>query len=255
MSSSSERVHRPGATTNDDRITALLRTISHAGVLTTEHIPIPGTTITVEVTRPVDINRLLDQAEGDPEQNLPYWAEVWPSGIALAAAIAHQPDRVAGRRVLELGCGLGITAALAVDAGARLTVSDYASEALALTRVTTLRHAGREPDATHQLNWRTTTQARPFASDRFPVLLAADILYEQRDIDPLFEAIDTLLADDGLLWLADPRREPADAFLERLIAQDWRVETTQWTGPWPDPKDAGVIVRTHLISRTRRTGT
>ena len=24
------------------------------------------------------------RAAGDPEQNLPYWAEIWPSGIALA---------------------------------------------------------------------------------------------------------------------------------------------------------------------------
>ena len=65
------------------------------------------------ISRPVDYDRLIDDAAADPEQNLPYWAELWPSGVALAGKITCDPRIVRGRRVLELGCGLGVTAVAA----------------------------------------------------------------------------------------------------------------------------------------------
>ena len=51
------------------------------------------------ISRPVDYDRLIDDAAADPEQNLPYWAELWPSGVALAAKIARDPAIVRDRRV------------------------------------------------------------------------------------------------------------------------------------------------------------
>src|SRR5215207_10225985 len=97
------------------------------------------------ITRPVDYDRLIDDAAADPEQNLPYWAELWPSGIALAAKIARDPAIVQGRRVLELGCGLGVTAIAAMRAGADLLVTDYSPEALAICGLNTLDQAGQQP--------------------------------------------------------------------------------------------------------------
>ena len=57
-------------------------------------------------------------ADGDP-----YWTRVWPSAIALAQMLLQRPQLVAGRKVCDLGCGLGvggIAAALAGDAPQRL---------------------------------------------------------------------------------------------------------------------------------------
>ncbi len=251
MSPSSELPSAEPTTAVEHRIAALLRTLAHTGRLVTERVPLPGTAITLEVTRPSDIDLLLDQSAVDPEQNLPYWAEIWPSGVALAADIARHPERLAGRRTLELGCGLGVTAAVAVATGARLTAIDYAEESLTFTRITTLRHTGREPDALRTINWRSRSLHHLAELEPFSVVLAADVLYERRDVDPLIEAVDTLLADDGMLWLADPERELADIFLDALQARSWQVHGDRWAGPWPDPKDAGVLVRTHLITRSR----
>ena len=94
------------------------------------------------ISRPIDYDRLIDDAAADPEQNLPYWAELWPSGVALAAKIARDPGIVRGRRVLELGCGLGVTAIAALKAGADLLVTDYSPEALALCALNALDQAG-----------------------------------------------------------------------------------------------------------------
>src|SRR5213596_2620878 len=48
----------------------------------------------------------LRHEEGGAGRPVPYWARPWPSGLALAGALADDPPP-AGARVLELGCGLG----------------------------------------------------------------------------------------------------------------------------------------------------
>jgi predicted nicotinamide N-methyase len=214
-----------------------------------DRVSIPGTDHALLVTRPADTDILLDRAADDPEQNLPYWAELWPSGIALAAAIEADPSIVAGQDVLELGSGVGITAAVALAVGANLLATDYAPESLLLTRITCLRHAGREPE-TLELNWRQPSPA--LLADHpegFPVVLAADVLYERRDIEPLLELFDRIVAPDGVLWLAEPGRPPASIFLESASRRGWSLVTTTSDGPWPDPNDADVIARVHRMRR------
>ena len=218
-------------------------------ILHDETVDIPGSNRILTITRPSDTDALLDQAAGDPEQNLPYWSELWPSGIALAAAILEQPDLVRSLPVLELGTGLGITAIAALEAGADLIVTDYSPESLVLASANSRRNTGREP-RTVQMNWRDPDQALlDEFPDGFPVVLAADVLYERRDIQPLLSLFDRLVALGGLLWLAEPGRPPASIFLETASRQGWTFDTTTSRGPWPDPKDEDVIARVHQMRR------
>lgn len=238
-----------GNTPHADRLNVLLAEIAHTGKLVTENVSVPGVDLPLRVTRPTNTNLLLDQIAADPEQNLPYWAELWPSGIALAAAIAAQPELVAGVRCLELGSGVGITAALAIANSAHLLATDYAPESLMLTRITSLRHAGKEPE-TIQMNWREVAgQSRLLTDGPFPVVLAADVLYERRDIEPLLDLIERIVAPDGLFWLAHPGRPPARVFLERAQARGWAGSMTEYVGPWPDPADAMVVAYVHALRR------
>ena len=227
----------------------LLGQIAHTGDLSETNVTIPGTGIALRVTRPTNTDLLLDQIADDPEQNLPYWAEIWPSGVALGAAVAAHPELVTGARVLELGSGIGITAALALAAGADVIATDYAPESLVLTRLTCLDHAGREPE-TLQVNWRNPAHQECLAQHGpYPVVLAADVLYEARDIEPLLELANRIVTPGGLLWLAHPGRPPARAFLERAREMGWRGTATEYTGPWPDSDDAHVIVFVHALRR------
>lgn len=54
------------------------------------------------------------------ERNVPppYWAFAWAGGQALARYLLDRPDRVRGKRVLDLGAGSGLTAIAARMAGA-----------------------------------------------------------------------------------------------------------------------------------------
>lgn len=231
----------------DPAMRRLLDALSHTGSLVRETVAIPETDRGIDVIRPVDIETLLDQSAADPEQNLPYWAEIWPSGIALGAEIARAPGTVAGKPVLELGSGVGITAAMALEAGALLTATDYAPESLVMTRLTCRLHTGREP-TTRQVNWRAPDA--PLLQDdgaRWPVILAADVLYEERDIEPVLDVFAHVLAAGGLLLLAEPGRRPSKLAVERARARGWEIVSTAWEADWPDPKDNGVIVNVHRI--------
>jgi predicted nicotinamide N-methyase len=181
---------------------------------------------------------------------LPYWAELWPSGVALAAKIAREPAIVCGRRVLELGCGLGVTAVAAMRAGADLLVTDYSPEALALCSLNALEQAGAQPE-TLRVNWRDPGPSLLSAGDGFPVVLAADVLYERRDVDPLFVLVERFVTPDGELWLAEPGRPPAARFLESIGARGWTAESERCSGPWPDPEDnrKGIVVTIHRLRR------
>jgi len=203
----------------------------------------------MKIQRPIDYDRLIDDVAADPEQNLPYWAELWPSGVALAAKLTRHPEIVRGKRVLELGCGLGVTAIAALRAGAHLLVTDYAPEALALCSLNALDQAGRTP-GTLRVNWRDPTPALlDVLGTGFPVVLAADVLYERRDVEPLLKLCERLVAPTGELWLAEPGRAPAARFLESIRARAWSSESEQCAGPWPDPEDnrKGVVVTIHRL--------
>ncbi|MCO5175478.1 MAG: methyltransferase domain-containing protein [Thermomicrobiales bacterium] len=210
-------------------------------------VSLPGSGVAYTIWKPDDMDRLLDAVQNDPEQNLPYWAEVWPSGVALAAEIVAEPGVLAGSRVFEIGSGIGITAIAALATGADLTVADYADDALTLCSENTRRNAGRQPVAI-QCNWREPGSALGGLAP-FPVVLAADVLYESRDVEPLLSLLDTLVAADGLLWLAEPGRAAAKRFLALLLERSWVDQSTTHDGPWLDPEDAGTIVTVHQLRR------
>lgn len=232
-------------------VPALRTELSAIGPLIDETVPLPRSGRTLTITRPTDMDDLLDRIASDPEQNLPYWAELWPSGIALADAILQEPEMVRGQAVLELGCGAGTTAAAAILAGAHLTVTDYAPEALTLCRYNALVNAGAEPAAAIKLNWRKPD--REFlhqAGAGYAVVLVADGLYETRDIDPLLALAEQIVAPGGLLWLAEPGRPVAARFLESSRADGWDGPSEEHAGPWPDPADDGVRVGLHRLWRS-----
>jgi predicted nicotinamide N-methyase len=230
----------------------LLAALHDIGPLRVDRVDLPGNGGSLQITRPANFDLLLDAAVDDPEQNLPYWAEIWPSGIALAAAIAREPNALRQQRVLELGCGLGVTAIAALRASADLLVTDYSPQALALCALNTRDNAGLQPK-TMRLNWR---DPRPdlqsmVGGDGFPIVLAADVLYEERDVMPLLRLTERIVRPGGELWLAEPRRDAAGRFLETIDNRGWSRTQEQWSGPWPDDEDdrRGVKVNVHRLRR------
>jgi predicted nicotinamide N-methyase len=165
--------------------------------------------------------------------HLPYWALLWPSGMALAEALLAQRESMRGQRTLELGCGLGVTATAALQAGARLWAADCFGDALLFCRYNTLRNAGRMP-STLLLDWRTAAgRAQCAAAGPFALVLAADVLYEREDEAPLLDLIPRLLSPGGVLWLAHPGRRVAHSFVAAARERGWRERATDNERVWP----------------------
>jgi predicted nicotinamide N-methyase len=98
--------------------------------LVEESVPLRGAAL--QVLRPRDAEALLDEHAFEHEEFLPYWAELWPSGVALARRVAARA--LTGARVLELGCGLGLPSLAAAQAGGRVLATDWSPQAIELLR-------------------------------------------------------------------------------------------------------------------------
>jgi predicted nicotinamide N-methyase len=163
----------------------------------------------LRVLRPRDSEQLLDEDAFEREEFLPYWAEMWPSGVALARDVSSRSLR--GARTLELGCGLGLPSIAAALSGGRVLATDWSTEAIRITE----RNAERSGAVLETLvcDW-----ARPEALlERAPweLVLAADVLYERRNVETLSELLPRLVDARSEILLADPGRVLAETFLER----------------------------------------
>jgi predicted nicotinamide N-methyase len=174
-------------------------------------------TWTLIVERPREPESLLDEGAFARDEFMPYWAEVWPSGIALARHVAGLD--VANRSVLELGCGLGLPSLAAALAGATVVAADWAADALVLLR----RNAERNAAAltTTLLDWREPAELGGSRSD---LVLAADVLYEERNAAPLVTLLLDVVAADGEALVADPGRRHAELMLDGIVTAGWSVE-------------------------------
>jgi predicted nicotinamide N-methyase len=189
------------------------RVTSHATELlarfdvTTSAVDVNGETFSI--VHPRDAESLIDEAALNRDERLPYWADIWPSAVALARAVRPLDGR--GQTLLELGCGSGLVTAVALKSGFDVTASDYYDDALSFAKLNGRANAGREPH-TMILDWRHLPTVIP----AFDVVAAADVLYE-RDHGPVVaRAIATTLKDGGRALVADPGRVGSPMFFEAL---------------------------------------
>jgi predicted nicotinamide N-methyase len=172
---------------------------------------------------PRDSDALLDEEAFEHEEFLPYWAELWPSAVALARVVARRP--LTGRRVLELGCGLGLPAIAAALGGGRVLATDWSAEAVAMTAGNAARNDA--PLETAVFRWDDPPEA---LGPPWTLVLASDVLYEPRNVDLLLALLPRVTAAAGEVWLSDPGRAPATRFLE-AAAKTWRLDTVPHDGP------------------------
>lgn len=189
--------------------------------LRTDHVELGG--VRLELARPVDAEALIDEREFARDEFLPYWAELWPSGRALADHVAGL--ELDGCDVLELGCGLGLPSLIAATRGARVLATDWAGDAIMLLSRNAARNA-LELDA-ELLDWRDPEM---YPTRRFDVALAADALYEQRNVEPLLCCLAATLAPNGRALVADPGRRHAASFPERAASEGWLVTVHEARG-------------------------
>jgi predicted nicotinamide N-methyase len=169
---------------------------------------------TLSILRPRSAEALLDEEAFEHEEFLPYWAEPWASGEALARAVAERD--VEGLHVVELGCGLALPSLAAALGGAHALATDWSPDAIALARANARRNELELETAV--VRW---SEAEPLV-ERAPwdLVLAADVLYERRNVDELLALLPKLGKE---VLMADPGRPHSKTFFERA-AEAWTVQ-------------------------------
>ncbi|MEZ5571869.1 MAG: 50S ribosomal protein L11 methyltransferase [Halioglobus sp.] len=110
---------------------------------------------------PQEVQRAMD--------NPLYWVFCWASGQVLADFIARNPQTVAGKRVVDFGCGSGVVAVAAAQAGAAHVIA-CDSDPFALAAAA----------ANAELNGVTLTLAQDYDAidGTIDLVIVADVLYD-----------------------------------------------------------------------------
>ena len=159
-----------------------------------------------------DLEQFL--AGKDPFANVsefPFWIRLWDAAMVLAYVLGSQKD-VAGKKLLELGAGLGAPGLAAATAGYDVTISDYEDIIMDFQRVSAAASGLKGIQLAH-LDWLDPPELGPF-----DVLIGAEILFREEFFLPLLNIFKKYLKQDGMIFLAhDASRQSLPKFLQ--IAQ------------------------------------
>ena len=186
----------------------------------TEWVPLRFGDVHLKILRVRDPDSLLDEEQilaGHQEVDWqPYWAQAWDAALMLSEQLSGMD--FAGTRVLDLGCGLGITGAVVAARGGQVTMGDYAEPAVEFARLNSW--PWRSSVRVLPLNWRTDQ-----LTERFDWIVAADILYDRDEIVHLDRFWRIHLKPGGKILHGDPNRAMTVEFLSALDALGWQVTT------------------------------
>lgn len=202
------------------------------------------------ITYPCNTDQLLDHpsthAAFEADEYMPYWAELWPSshmlgefilkelvsGESLAVKadkdyLAKQSDCGALTTALEIGCGVGLPGIVALSLGMRVIFSDYDATAIQFAANNAVAN-GFQNFETLALDWRVPPNFQ------VPLLLAADVIYEERNIEPLIQFMQTVLTPGGICLVSDPDRSTRNYFRFALKRAQLKFSRHSMTAPGPE---------------------
>ena len=192
------------------------------------------------MAHPALADALIDEEDFTRDERIPYWAELWPSAVALAGHLSKED--LAGGRVIEVGCGVGLPSLTTLARGAGVVATDHYQAALDFVRYNARTNLGDLEPQTRLLNWHAPRTEG--LEEAFDLVLAADVLYESRNVPALAALIPTLLDPGGEVLLADPRRKNAPIFIEEMRHKGFRSSAEEHT-----VSSARVAVLVHRLRR------
>jgi 2-polyprenyl-3-methyl-5-hydroxy-6-metoxy-1,4-benzoquinol methylase len=159
----------------------------------------------------------LAHAAGISSASWPLFGMVWPSARMLANAM--QTYNIAGKRILEIGCGLALASLVIHRRLGDITASDCHP----LTQ-DFLKENLRLNDLPH-MNYQTGNWGRENISlGKFDLIIASDVLYERDQPETLSNFIHTHSSAHVNIIVLDPDRGNRNGFCRRMIALGYELD-------------------------------
>lgn len=145
------------------------------------------------------------------------FGQVWPSVRLLAQAMLRVD--IAGRRILELGCGIGLASLVLQRRGANVVASDVHP----LTESFLAYNAAL--NALPAVHYRALRWDTPMPSlGHFDLIIASDVLYERDQAWLLAGVLERHAYPRAEVLLTDPGRGHTARFNSMLTAQGFEIE-------------------------------
>ena len=167
-------------------------------------------------------------AAGISSASWPLFGMVWPSARMLANAM--QTQDIAGKRILEIGCGLALASLVIHRRLGDITASDCHPLTAAFLADNVLRND------LPVLKYQTGHWGREnLGLGQFDLIIASDVLYERDQPETLSQFIHQHSADPVNIIVLDPDRGNRNGFCRKMEALGYtldlqRAGTTQSTG-------------------------
>ncbi len=144
------------------------------------------------------------------------FGQVWPAGRLLAEAMSRFD--IAGKRILEIGCGLGLASLVLQRRGADIVASDVHPLAEPFLAYNAALNA--LPAVVYrQLRWDVPLPTL----GRFDLVIGSDILYERDHALLLAALLQRHTHAEAEVLITDPGRGNSGPFTRALIAQGYTL--------------------------------
>ena len=149
-------------------------------------------------------------SEIDEDTPFPFWAKIWPSSIALIQFLTENANWINGKRVLELGAGIGQPSLKMAHLAKEVIVSDYSKDAVELMKKN-IAHLALTNTQAIQLDWNKMDYA--IQAD---TILLSDINYDAFEFDSLLQVIEHYIEMGATILIATPLRLMGAPFIESV---------------------------------------
>ena len=146
----------------------------------------------------------------DASTAFPFWAKIWPSSKAMTQFLAIEPQWVKGKKMLEVGAGVGLPSFAIAHLAREVIVTDHAAEAVALINKN-ITHLGINNMKSMCLDWNDFPDT--ISAD---TILLSDVNYAPGAFGPLLKLIEKLIGKGAVIIIATPERIMAAPFVEAL---------------------------------------
>ncbi|MCG6916385.1 MAG: protein N-lysine methyltransferase family protein [Deltaproteobacteria bacterium] len=178
----------------------------------TEIVPITVSGQSLRCLKIVDLDEIiLERLETTDlnEAELPYWGKIWEASILLAAYLIAQPV-VPGRKILEIGTGLGVSGLFAASCGHDVTLSDHKEEIIRFIRANTLLN-NLDNVPVISVDW-----TQPASNQLYDWIVGSEVVYHRSTYDSMVQFLQQSLKPSGTIFLAKSTSLPANVFFSKL---------------------------------------